>query len=253
MTSRTLHRASTGPAEPVDAVGWGWRTSAEPARSAPRGGLSLALKSVLVAGGVFASLVGAGFLGFVATLDRDERNPAGRADGIVALTGGANRIGDAIDLLAKGYGSRLLITGVNERIGREEIARLNPGQRRLLDCCVDLDHRARNTVGNAVETRRWMEDNRFRSLIVVTSNYHMPRTLLELDRVLPGSEKLPFAVVPDGPQAEGVWRSPASLRILASEYVKFVAAWLRTRVDRPAPPAKPPAGRAEPLRVADER
>ncbi|HEX8167816.1 MAG TPA: YdcF family protein [Beijerinckiaceae bacterium] len=208
------------------------------------------MKSILLAGFVFAFVLGAGFVAFVTTLDRSEREPKGRADGIVALTGGAQRIGDAIDLLAKGYARRLLITGVNERTSRQEIARLNPGQRRLFDCCVDLDYRARNTIGNAVETRRWMEDHRFSSLIVVTSNYHMPRTLLELDATLPAAEKVPFPVVHEGTQAEDWWRNPATARLLASEYVKYLAGWLRTRVE----PARGPArdhGPA-PVRVAAE-
>ena len=68
-----------------------------------------------------------GFLGFVYSLDRFEQKPETRADGIVAMTGGAQRIGDAIDLLAQGYAKRLLISGVNEKTSREEIARLNPG------------------------------------------------------------------------------------------------------------------------------
>ncbi|HEY8566795.1 MAG TPA: YdcF family protein [Beijerinckiaceae bacterium] len=173
----------------------------------------------------------AGFVAFTATIDRYERSPETRADGIVALTGGAQRIGDAIDLLAKGYAGRLLITGVNERTSRDEIARLNPGQRRLFDCCVDLDYRARNTVGNAIETRRWANDHRFRSLIVVTSNYHMPRTLVELDHVLPDARKVPYAVVTNTVQAEAWWRSPATARVLLGEYVKFLVGWVRTRFE----------------------
>ena len=113
------------------------------------------------------------------------------------MTGGAQRIGDAIDLLAKGYAKRLLISGVNENTSRDQIARLNPGQRRLFDCCVDLDYRARNTIGNAIETRRWAERNGFDALIVVTSNYHMPRTLVELDHALPNLQKIPYPVAAD--------------------------------------------------------
>jgi uncharacterized SAM-binding protein YcdF (DUF218 family) len=255
MTSRTRWAADAGAAGEPEPVCWRWRTNAEPQRPARRAASSLAVQSVLVAGGVFAFLFGAGFIAFVATLDRDEQDPAGRADGIVALTGGAQRIGDAIDLLAKGYGRRLLITGVNERTSREEIARLNPRQRRLVDCCVDLDHRARNTIGNAAETRRWAERNDFRSLIVVTSNYHMPRTLIELRNVLPQGEKVPFAVVTEGTQADSWWKSPASTRLLASEYVKFLAAWARTKLRKdPATPAteEPPA-RPGAVRVANER
>jgi uncharacterized SAM-binding protein YcdF (DUF218 family) len=252
MSSLTRSAASAGPNDRSDALCWRWRISAELERPARRAGSALALRSVLLGGGVFVFLFGAGFITFVATLDRYERDPGGRADGIVALTGGAQRIGDAIDLLAKGYGRRLLITGVNERTSRDQIARLNPGQRRLVDCCVDLDHRARNTVGNAAETRRWLERNDFRSVIVVTSNYHMPRTLLELDNALPAAEKLPFAVVHEGAPTEGWWKSPANAKLLASEYVKFLAVWARTKL-RKELAVEPPAGRPGTVRMADER
>jgi uncharacterized SAM-binding protein YcdF (DUF218 family) len=172
-----------------------------------------------------------GFLGFVYSLERVERRPVAHADGIVAMTGGAQRIGDAIDLLAQGYASRLLISGVNERTSREEIARFNPGQRRLFDCCVDLDYRARNTIGNAIETRRWAERNRFQSLIIVTSNYHMPRTLVELDHALPEIHKVPYAVVTTV-DPDLWWRSPVTARVLVSEYVKLIAVWLRTKIEK---------------------
>ena len=159
MTSQTRWISSPGAADAPEAVGWGWRIAAAPERPR-RTGLPLALGSVALALLAFVFVAGFGFLVFIASLDRYERDPQRRTDAIVALTGGAQRIGDAIDLLAKGYGRRLLITGVNERTSREEIARLNPGQRRLFDCCVDLDYRARNTIGNAIETRRWMERQR---------------------------------------------------------------------------------------------
>src|SRR5205085_1576094 len=193
----------------------------------------------------------AGFFVFIGSLDRFERSPESRADGIVALTGGSQRIGDAIDLLAKGYGRRLLITGVNERTSRDEIARLNPGQRRLFDCCVDLDYRARNTIGNALETRRWMENQHFRSLIVVTSNYHMPRTLLELESALPGARKVPFAVVNDTVHPDAWWKSPATAKLLASEYVKFLAGWLRTRMEKDPEQIRATAADT-PVRIAAE-
>jgi len=193
----------------------------------------LAHRLKLAALAVFAcvALSGAGFVAFVASLERFEQPPQIRSDGIVVLTGGSQRIGDAIELLAKGYASRLLITGVNEHTSRDEIARFNPGQRRLFDCCVDLDYRARNTIGNAIETRRWVRSHGFQSLIVVTSNYHMPRTLLELDHALPNMRKTPYAVVTPSVKTEAWWRSLNSARLLASEYVKFVAVWLRTRFE----------------------
>jgi uncharacterized SAM-binding protein YcdF (DUF218 family) len=211
-------------------MGWGWETSTTtppPARPLARrlAGIGAVLSLIL------AILALGGFLVFVSSIDRAEHSPAARTDAIVALTGGAHRIGDAIDLLERGYGRRLLITGVNERTSREQIASLNPGQRRLFQCCVDLDYRARNTIGNAIETRRWMQDNGFRSLIVVTSNYHMTRTLTELDHVLPGARKVPYPVVTGFVDLDGWWRDPATAKLLAYEYLKLLAVYFRTRFE----------------------
>lgn len=225
---------------------------AGPAR--PRGWRRLGL-ALLALGGLAGMALGAGFLAFVSCLARTEQQPFARADGIVALTGGAQRIGDAIDLLAAGYGRRLLITGVNERTSREEIARLNPGQQHLIACCVDLDYRARNTIGNAIETRRWMRAHRFSTVAVVTSNYHMPRTLVELDHALQDSDRvLPHPVVTDAFDADRWWQSPPAARLVASEYVKFLASWVRTRFE--ADPERSRAailiGRRKPVKMVAE-
>jgi uncharacterized SAM-binding protein YcdF (DUF218 family) len=231
MSSRTQYLAMPGIFDATEAVGWGWATTVTPSHDARRSWLRLGLVTASCLGLALFIAGILGFLVFVYSLDRSERRPAARTDGIVALTGGAQRIDDAIDLLAQGYATRLLISGVNERTSREEIARLNPGQRRLFECCVDLDYRARNTIGNAIETRRWVEQNQFRSLIVVTSNYHMPRTLVELDHVLPNVRKVPYAVVGSNVDPHDWWRSLATARVLASEYVKFLVVWLRTRFE----------------------
>jgi uncharacterized SAM-binding protein YcdF (DUF218 family) len=214
----------------TEAVGWGWTMSASPKlpakRSWTRRVLSLGFWSVSL-----ALIVGfLGFLGFVYSLNRFERAPETRADGIVALTGGAQRIGEAIDLLAQGYAKRLLISGVNEKTSREQISSLNPGQRRLFDCCVDLDYRARNTIGNAIETRRWTEANGFDAIIVVTSNYHMPRTLVELDHALPNLQKIPYPVAATIDPHDW-WHTPAVARVIFTEYLKFLAVWVRTRFE----------------------
>jgi len=230
MTSRTQSWVTPSAVEPAEALGWRWTMNGDPALPA---GSSLT-RRLLVAGlWSFAALCLAGFLGFLAfvySLDRSEQRPETRADGIVALTGGAQRIGDAIDLLAKGYAKRLLISGVNEKTSRDQISRLNPGQRQLFDCCVDLDYRARNTIGNAIETRRWTERNGFDTIIIVTSNYHMPRTLVELDHALPNLQKIPYPVAATIDPHDW-WRNPATAKILASEYLKFLAVWVRTRFE----------------------
>ncbi|MDB5559229.1 MAG: hypothetical protein JWQ36_2163 [Enterovirga sp.] len=198
----------------------------------PDGSGTLRRVALGAGGGILLlGMVGAGgFLAFVGSIDRVERDPPAGADAIVALTGGAQRITDAIELLGRGFGGRLLITGVNERTSREEIARLSPGQRRLVQCCVDLDYRARNTVGNAEETRRWVRENGFQSLIVVTSNYHMPRTMVELDHALPQTRKLPHPVVTRAIDPAGWWGNLSAMRLLASEYLKFMTVSVRTRL-----------------------
>ncbi len=149
-------------------------------RAAKAAGYLVACLSVIGTAGVAM-----GFMSFHDEIAAREPQTMPRADGIVVLTGGAQRVNDALSLLAKGHGRKLLISGVYERTNRDELAKQAGGGRAMLDCCVDLGKGARNTIGNAIETRRWTEANGFRSLIVVTSNYHMPRTLEEFRHALP--------------------------------------------------------------------
>jgi uncharacterized SAM-binding protein YcdF (DUF218 family) len=178
-----------------------------------------------------AALICAGFAWFVYHVPAEEVSLDRNADGIVVLTGGASRISDAIELLAAGHGKRLLISGVHRTTTTAEIARINPRYERLVACCVDLDHSAINTVGNAVETRRWVKDRGFKSLIVVTSAYHMPRTMAELEKRMPDIALVPFPVVTDKLRSEPWWSSPPTARLMLSEYAKYVMAQLRMRID----------------------
>jgi uncharacterized SAM-binding protein YcdF (DUF218 family) len=149
------------------------------------------------------------------------------ADGIVVLTGAASRISDALDLLAAGRGRRLLISGVHPGTRSHEISQLMPAHQRWFSCCIDLDYSATNTIGNAIETRRWTKARGFRSLIVVTSNFHMPRAMAELARQLPDTELVPYPVVSDKTRVEAWWESPATARLLIVEYLKYIVAKAR--------------------------
>jgi uncharacterized SAM-binding protein YcdF (DUF218 family) len=166
------------------------------------------------------------------------------ADGIVVLTGGASRIADAIELLAAGRGKRLLISGVHPATSSSELARLSPVNGRWLACCVDLGHAAVNTTGNAIETKRWVTDRGFRSLIVVTSNYHMPRTMAELRRRMPDVALVPFPVVTDKMRSEAWWSSPPTAKLLFSEYLKYIVAQVRMRFGAAPAAAGVPGARA---------
>jgi len=209
-----------------------WRQhAAGPARKRA-GRLRLVLRAMLALPLIAALLLAGGFLIFVDTLDgyRHAGDPP-RVQGIVALTGGSQRVADAIALLSRGFADRLLISGVNERTTRSQIARLNPGQKDWLECCVDLDHRARNTIGNAIETRRWVTERGFEAIIVVTSNYHMPRTMLELDNAMPDVAKYAHAVSPTDMEVSRWWRDGSTFRLLGQEYLKFLTVWARTQFE----------------------
>lgn len=194
----------------------------------PRGRVVRATIVVLFALGFFIGAVG--FVGFLSQLRSGELKPSANADGIVVLTGGSSRVADAIELLANGYGKRLLISGVHPTNGVSDLARSLPDSEKLLTCCVDLDRSAVNTRSNAVETRRWAHERGFRSLIVVTSNYHMPRAIVELSHEMPDIELIPFSVIGDKWRDEPWWFSAPTLRLLLSEYAKYLAAELRVRL-----------------------
>src|SRR3954452_14618890 len=172
-----------------------------------------------------------GFVWFASQISTREVTLTRNADGIVVLTGGSSRVNDAFELLASKRGRRLLITGVYPATNRGEISRLLPEYQRLFACCVDLDRTAVNTLGNAIGTRRWVQAQGFRSLIVVTSAYHMPRALAELAHQLPGVEFVPYPVVSERLRAEPWWSHIATAKLLFSEYVKYIVAAIRIWLD----------------------
>lgn len=189
-----------------------------------------ALRPVLFAGLAVSLLLGLGFLKFLSVVPSGEQAAPAKSDGIVALTGGAERLSDALRLLASGRGRRLLISGVHPGTTEAELARAQPDYAPFAGCCIDLGRRALNTAGNAVETRRWAESHGFHSLIVVTSGYHMPRTLMELSREMPDVALVPYAVVTDRLRGEPWWRDWPTARLIVGEYVKYVAALVRIRL-----------------------
>ncbi len=191
--------------------------------------------SAIVAGCVATSLLAVGFVWFLWSIPNHEVALTHDADGIVVLTGGASRVTDAIELMAAGRGKRLLISGLHRTTTVGEIQRLNPDFARVIRCCVDFDH-SRNTLGNAIETKRWAEDRGFRSIIVVTSNYHMPRALAEIAHQMPGVALVPYPVVTDKQRTEPWWRTVSTARLMIAEYMKYVYAKLRMEVHPGAQP-----------------
>ena len=172
----------------------------------------------------------AGFFIFAYSVSVMPSGSSGLADGIVALTGDEERIAEAVRLLAEGKGRRLLISGVNKSTRTLELITLNSAGVEepllLFRCCVDLDKRALNTEANAFETTAWVRQQGFRSLIVVTSTYHMPRTLIELRQAMPDVELVPYPV--KSPRLdEQWWNDPRTVWVLGKEYLKFITAFAR--------------------------
>src|SRR5690606_22162840 len=150
------------------------------------------------------------------------------ADGIVVLTGGTARMDAGVGLLKAGKAKRMLISGVNPAARLNDLQHATGGDSSRFNCCIDLEREALNTIGNAQESAKWAQAHTFGSIIVVTNNYHMPRSLLEMRRILPHAELKAYPVV-NTPLTGTTWLEDAdALRVLSTEYVKYVAALLRT-------------------------
>jgi len=190
---------------------------------------NLKTKTKIGISGVILIVLGffVGFYQFTQFIPQQQPVNIAKADAIVVLTGGKSRLIGAVKLLSAGKGGRLLISGVHETTSSEALARLVPAQSNLFKCCVDLDKAARNTIGNAAETARWIAKNRFKSLIVVTSNYHMPRSLAELQNVLPQTNLIAYPVVVDSIPVSQWWTNRDTALLIMSEYVKYLAARIR--------------------------
>lgn len=156
-----------------------------------------------------------------------------RADAIVALTGpSAERVNAAVRLLEQGKGKRLLISGVNREVRRQELRALTPGSNRLFNCCVDLGFEAEDTSGNAREIAAWAQTKGYDSLIVVTSDYHMPRSLVEIHAAAPDVTLTPFAVSTPSLDDSRWWRAAVTARRMTLEYMKYLAALTRASLHR---------------------
>lgn len=191
-------------------------------------GIGFLTMAVLLAGAV---ILGLGFFWFINQVPGEEVHLTGKADGIVVLTGAASRIPDAIELLNTSKGQRVLITGVHRTTTAKEIATLTSLNERVFRCCVDLDRSALNTLGNAIETRRWARERNFHSLIIVTSNWHMPRAIAEIEHQIPDATLIPYPVVSEKIKGEPWWSHSGTARLLLSEYLKYVFAVVRMRLD----------------------
>jgi uncharacterized SAM-binding protein YcdF (DUF218 family) len=120
---------------------------------------------------------------------------------------------------------KLFISGVHESVEMPRLLEAAGASEVALRPRVETGHGARDTAGNAVETAAWMRANGFRSLRLVTANYHMPRSLLRFRHALPDATIIPHPVFPDHVKQDKWWRWPGTARLIVGEYNKFLVAW----------------------------
>lgn len=151
-----------------------------------------------------------GFAAFALTLPAPADD--GITDGIVVLTGGPGRIRRGIMLLEDKRARRLLVSGVDRQVRAHELAAEFDVPQDLAVCCIDLGRESVDTRSNADETAAWVKKRRYRSIRLVTTDWHMPRARFELSRMLDGD----VVIVGDAV------RSEPSFRVLFTEYNKYV-------------------------------
>ena len=180
----------------------------------------------LVALAVFGLWLG-GFTVFLAGSLTIADDPSLPTDAVVVLTGGRMRLETGLGLLAAGTAKKLFVSGVNQRIDRDELLRAVGPAAGPAACCIAIGHDADNTLGNARETANWMQLEGYRSLRLVTSWYHMRRSLLEFGRAMPQTRIVAHPVFAHHLDPEHWWSSRGEGFLIIGEYDKYLAAWLR--------------------------
>lgn len=190
--------------------------------------LTLVLLPLVLAAGTWIG----GLLWFIADIPRSTPSPdtyaaLERTDAVVVLTGGSGRLKTGLDLLNAGVAHKLFVSGVYEGLEVQELlrmARQAPGE---VECCIVLGYSADNTIGNAYETAGWMEEQGYHSLRLVTGNYHMRRSLLELHNAMPHARIVPHPVIPENVRLDDWWMRRGTANLLVNEYVKYLLATVR--------------------------
>ena len=175
-----------------------------------------------------------GFLAFAAAIPATVRNPEQPVDAIVVLTGGDVRLAEGFALLDKGLAKKLLISGVSNGVDLPALLETLNGatqpSQAVLDCCVTLGYDARSTEGNARESLRWLGENNFTTIRLVTANYHMNRSLLEFRRVMPQIAIIANPVFPKQMQDPYWFAQPGTVFLLFNEYHKYLVAAARVKI-----------------------
>lgn len=188
--------------------------------------LFLLLSAIVLGFGVFDFW---GFCLFASSLQPD---PTVRGDAAIALTGGSGlRIAAGVELVANGAVPQLLVSGVHKDVTVEDVAGLAGGSAEIYDCCVTLGRMAATTIGNAEEAAAWTQENGYGSIVLVTSDYHVPRSLLLMSRAMPDVDFIVYPVVSKIDSGKP-FSSFKTFRSLVQEWLKWRVTQLGSGRDR---------------------
>lgn len=169
----------------------------------------------------------AGLVIYANTIPIEQKKADPSADAIVVLTGGSGRLGAGLKLLTKKRAKKLFVSGVYKGTDVKRLMTLFQEAPIDLECCLEIGDDAMNTAGNAIETAAWFRNKKYKSLIIVTSNYHMPRSVLEFRSVMPEAKLISYPVFPETFKRERWWAWPGTTGLLMREYSKYLLAWMR--------------------------
>lgn len=180
------------------------------------------MRTILYAIIVFFLFWLGGYFWYINGLSSHDAATNEKTDAIVVLTGGPNRLDVAVNLLEEEYAQKLYISGVNEKVTRDELLSLLSTSPELGECCIESGSEATDTVGNAIETLNWVEHNNIKSIRVVTALEHMPRAMVEFRRFMPEMVLIEHPV--------GQWRTGKfNYLSLSQEYSKYIISLLRAK------------------------
>lgn len=172
----------------------------------------------------------AGLIRFADSIPKLIEKPVRHTDAIVVLTGGSGRLEEGLNLLETNMANSLFVSGVYQGLDVKTLFKMFKRNPRGLESRISIGT-AMNTLGNAIETAHWFSSKGFSSMRLVTSAYHMPRSLIEFKHAMPNAQIVAHPVFPAHVKVDEWWAWSGTAELIASEYTKFLLAGLRQQIE----------------------
>lgn len=147
-------------------------------------------------------------------------------DAIIVLTGGSGRIRTGLEILSQGRVQKMFISGVGKDADKNSLLVTSGKLPDNIDSLIDkieLGRDATNTKGNAIESKKWIKSNNIKNIILVTSDFHLLRSLYQFKKTIPDVNIIPSAVATPQINKQYWWKDFYSFYLLGKEYNKYIA------------------------------